>query len=138
MKQYYIVVLSIFLLLNFSINSAVAQDELRPVKVVQITSVPIDYHISTFGVLAPNIEDLSFQIKGRIDKFLVDEGDRVAAGDVLVQLEVKDAEDRLSKMKVALDQATRKLSRFEKLHEERSVQKSQLEDAQDDFEQVDN
>jgi membrane fusion protein (multidrug efflux system) len=106
------------------------------VKLAPIVTAPIRYHVSTFGVLAPSIEDLSFQIPGRIDRFLVDEGDLVIQGQILAQLQTTDALDQLSKQKVALDQAQRKLARIDKLHQEGSVQKSQLEDVQDDYEKT--
>jgi len=119
-------------------STAASRDDTtsNAVKVSTITHAPIRYHVRTFGLLAPNVEDLSFQIPGRIETFLVDEGDVVEAGQLLVMLETKDARDQLSKMKVALDQADRRLTRFKKLFKDRSIQKSQLEDAQDEYEKV--
>ncbi len=108
----------------------------NPVRIGMIEQSVISYQVNTFGILAPNIEDLSFQIDGRIEKFLVEEGDLVQRGQDLVLLETKDARDQLSKMKVNLAQASRKLGRIRKLHEDGSIQQSQLEDSLDEYEQV--
>jgi RND family efflux transporter MFP subunit len=85
-------------------------------------------------VLAPKIEDLSFRINGRIASFSAAEGETVKAGQVLAQLEVRDAEDALNQAKVQRDQAARQLERFQKLAEDRLIQESQLENALDALE----
>lgn len=113
-----------------------ANDEPALVQVAAVKQAPVQYRVSTYGVLAPNIEDLSFQINGRLTRFLVEEGQSVNRGQPLAQLDTQDAQDQLNKAQVSLDQAERRLSRFRTLHSEGSIQQSQLEDAEDDFEQV--
>ena len=106
------------------------------VRAEAIARSPIEYRVSTFGILSPNVEDLSFQIAGRIESFLVNEGDTVTAGQPVARLETRDAADRVRAAEVQRQQAERRLERIRRLSEEGSVQQSQLEDAQDEYEQV--
>ncbi len=115
---------------------SVAQAEQQKVRVAEIKTQAIEHTVRTFGILAPNVEEMSFQIPGRIESFLVDEGDLVAAGDLLAQLETLDAEDAVQKATTNLENAARVLARMKTLHESGSIQISQLEDAQADFDQV--
>ena len=86
--------------------------------------------------LPPKIEDLSFRIDGRIERFHVTEGMTVAAGQILAELEKRDAVDGLNQARVERDQAERQLKRYEKLNEDGMIQTSQLEQAKDAFEQT--
>lgn len=127
------------LLMVWSCGYAQAQTETtasegHPVRITSVENRPVVRQVSTYGVLAPKIEDLSFRIDGRIESFKVVEGERVAEGQVLATLETRDAEDKLNQAKVQRDQAARKLERFEKLAAERMIQASQLETAQDELE----
>lgn len=126
-------VLFTVLLLLASVNLAAAP---VPVKLSNVSLGPLEYHVSSYGVLSPNIEELSFQIPGRIEKFLADEGDLVVKGQLLAQLETKDAQESLRAAKVELDQVGRRLERMNTLQKDGSIGKSQLEDVQDEFEQV--
>ncbi len=96
---------------------------------------PVVLRVSTFGILSPKTEDLSFRIGGRIAAFKVEEGSRVTKGQLLAQLETRDAQDALGQRKVDLDQAERNFKRMETLHKQGSIQASQLEDASDRLEQ---
>lgn len=74
----------------------------------------LDYHVSSYGVLSPNIEELSFQVPGSIEKFLVDEGDRVLKGELLAQLEDAQGhyeQGHYEQVKIAHAQATLRLER---------------------------
>ncbi len=106
-----------------------------PVKLADITNSKVNYEISSYGVLAPNTEELSFQIPGRIEEFLAEEGDRVTRDQLLAVLETKDAEDALRAASVSLDQAERRLERMQTLHTDGSIGQSALEDAADVFKQ---
>ncbi|MBT4161229.1 MAG: efflux RND transporter periplasmic adaptor subunit, partial [Gammaproteobacteria bacterium] len=55
-------------------------------------------------------------------------------GQVLAELEKRDAEDAVNQARVERDQAARQLERFEKLAEDRLIQESQLENARDTLE----
>lgn len=116
----------------FSTTAAAA--DAHPVRIAEVQMKPVKRTVSTYGVLAPRIEDLSFRINGRIERFNVVEGEQVKEGQVLAELETRDAKDRLQQAEVARDQAVRQLERFQKLAEERLIQASQLESAMDEVE----
>jgi RND family efflux transporter MFP subunit len=100
------------------------------VKVVVIKNEIVNKRVRTFGVLAPNVEEISFQIPGRILKFDLDEGDRVQKGQQLAQLQIDDATANLKTAETQLDNITRVLARIEALYETGIIQLSELEDTQ--------
>jgi RND family efflux transporter MFP subunit len=110
--------------------------EAQTVKTTAIKNEVVMQRVRTFGVLAPNVEEISFQIPGRILKFAVDEGDRVKTGQLMVQLQTEDAEDNLEKTRTQLDNMARVRARMEKLHEGGNIQISQLEDIQAQHDQL--
>jgi RND family efflux transporter MFP subunit len=110
---------------------ASAEETGQPVRVADVISQPVSRTVSTYGVLAPKVEDLSFRINGRIAHFKVSEGQTVEAGQVLAELEQRDARDTLDKAKLERQQAVRKLERFEKLAKQSLIDASQLEEARD-------
>ncbi len=107
----------------------------QTVRVTPIKNEVVKQRIRTFGVLAPNVEEISFQIPGRILRFDVDEGDRVKKDQQLAQLQTDDAEDNLEKAKTQLENVARILARMEALHESGNIQISQLEDTQAQYDQ---
>lgn len=125
--QWLIVVIAIFPLQVFGSPA--------PVKLSPVLRGPVEYHVSSYGVLSPNIEELSFQIPGRIERFLVEQGDHVQAGQPLAMLETMDAKDALRTARVALDQSARRLERMKALRVDGSIGQSQLEDAEDNQKQ---
>ena len=111
-----------------------AEEAGHPVRIAQVAKQQIVRTVSTYGILAPKIEDLSFRIDGRISNFNVGEGDLVEEGQILAELEKRDAEDTLNQARVHRDQMARQLERFKKLAEDRMIQESQLENARDAME----
>ena len=76
--------LSLFaVLFSLTATSTIAESTGQPVRVSAVESLPIKRAVSTYGVLAPKIEDLSFRINGRISSFNAAEGETVKAGQVL-------------------------------------------------------
>ncbi len=114
--------------------AAYAAEDGQPVRVSSVEQRPITRTVSTYGVLAPRIEDLSFRIDGRIAGFNAVEGQMVSEGEVLAELEKRDAQDALEQARVERDQAVRQLERFEALAEDRLIQAEQLENARDNLE----
>lgn len=110
--------------------------EARPVRITGVEQQPVRRTVSTFGVLAPRVEDLSFRTDGRIARFNVFEGQSVQQGEALAVLEKRDAEDALNQSRIRFEQASRQLERFEKLAEENMIQESQLEHAVGEMESV--
>ena len=128
-------VLSLIFVLGFA-NGALAANANHghPVRVAAVEHRTITRTVSTYGVLAPKIEDLSFRIDGRIASFHGEEGQSVEKGFLLAELEKRDATDTVEKTRLNYDQAARQLERFDKLASERLIQAAQLETAQDTFE----
>ena len=120
-----------FLALIVTTTTVTAEEKRHPVRVAPIEQRSINREISTYGVLAPKIEDLSFRISGRIASFNATEGQTVEEGFVLAELEKRDAQDALNKAKVEVDQAQRQYERFQKLAADRLIQTAQLETALD-------
>ena len=110
--------------------------EIQRVEVAPIQYGPLAEEIRTFGVLAPGVEELSFQIPGRIDAFKAEEGDEVVAGQLLAVLNTRDAEDQLRQAENDRANGIRFLKRMETLHAAGSIQASQLEDAAAQYDQV--
>lgn len=131
------VLVSALLYLSLAGNQATA-DELAasPVIAAGIEQGPVTNQVSTYGTLSPKIEELSFKIAGRIARFEVEEGASVSEGQLLATLETQDAEDRLNKQTVELEQAQRSYQRMKTLHDKGSIQNSQLEDSAARLEQV--
>lgn len=107
----------------------------QTVRVTTIKNEVVKQRVRTFGVLAPNVEEISFQIPGRILKFDVDEGERVKKDQQLAQLQTEDAEDNLEKAKTQLENMGRVRARMEALHKSGNIQVSQLEDSQAQYDQ---
>jgi RND family efflux transporter MFP subunit len=129
----YVVQLSLLGLLACTFVQAFGAEQ--TVKVAPIKNEIVKHRIRTFGVLAPNVEEVSCQISGRILKFDVDEGDRVKAGQQLAQLQTEDANDNLRKAKTRLENAAKLRDRMTKLHETGNIQLAQLEDVQAEYDQ---
>lgn len=72
-----------------------------------------DSHVAVTGQIEATTVRPGSRVGGRVIEVPVEEGDRVAAGDVLVRLEATDAEAGVDAAKAALDQAKAALERLE-------------------------
>ncbi|MBN2256020.1 MAG: efflux RND transporter periplasmic adaptor subunit [Deltaproteobacteria bacterium] len=134
-----ICVLSIIMLLlpAFSTRSAENQKgKPVPVELASIKQETLTVHIKTVGKLMPDIEELSFKIKGRLSELIADTGDMVKRGQVLALLEKDDALDREKDRKLLLDQAKRKFERMNRLHEKEYISHDDFEDTMDAFQRA--
>lgn len=113
--------------------AAGAHAESQPVLVEAIDSAPIEYRVRTYGVLAPDMEEISSEIAGRIIEFSAEEGDRVDGGAVLFRLDTETLRKNLRAREAELDVARRSLDRMTVLSRDGSIQQSQLEQAQAQF-----
>ncbi len=93
--------------------------------------------VTTTGALeAENAVEVSTRLMGHVREVLVRSGDAVTAGQLLVRIDETDMIARknqaaagIAEARAVLDNAETNLSRFERLYAERSVSKSQLDDA---------
>jgi RND family efflux transporter MFP subunit len=85
-----------------------------PVEVVVAIETMAAEPVSLIGTVAPVRESLvASEVEGRVAELLVDEGDRVRAGDVLVRLDTTTAELELSAARAGRAEAAARMVRFE-------------------------
>lgn len=102
-----------------------------PVHVAAITHEAVALPVTATGTLAPkDAADLSFKVAGVVARVLVDEGDRVRAGQVLAALEMGDVEPAVARARAAAEKAERDHNRLVRLHAEDVVSLAQLQDAE--------
>lgn len=83
-----------------------SSDEATPVQVAEVRQEPIRRAIDVVGTLAAEDEvTISAEAEGRVDRLLADLGDRVHAGQVLLELDREKAEYHLDQQKAALARA---------------------------------
>ncbi|MGH7607880.1 MAG: efflux RND transporter periplasmic adaptor subunit [Gemmatimonadales bacterium] len=82
------------------------------------------------GMLGPKEEiGLSFKIGGIVDRVLVDAGARVAAGDTLAALDLREIDAAVARARSARDKAERDWARAKRLYADSVVTLVQLQDA---------
>ncbi|AMO55241.1 efflux RND transporter periplasmic adaptor subunit [Endozoicomonas montiporae] len=87
--------------------------------------------IRTSGILAyKSQQTLSFKTAGPVAQLLVDEGDRVLAGQLLASLTMEEINAQVDEAKARLDLAKRNLERISKLHKNNVVSLDQLQSAE--------
>ncbi len=87
-----------------------ASSEPRPVKITKVTDVPMENAITVTGTLAAYEEaTISAKIAGRINSLPVDLGSPVAKGQVIAELEKRDAQLALQQAEASLAQARARL-----------------------------
>ena len=109
-----------------------------PVRVTEVMLSPIPVFATVVGTTAPYATSTpSTRIMGRITSAAFQAGDRVKAGQVLVQVEDADLAARRRQAQAALDAAQavmfngeRTLKRMRNLYKEQAVPRQQLDDAQ--------
>ncbi len=101
------------------------------------TSRPGVTMVSAEGVVVPiKKAELAFEISGRVEQVLVEEGDTVEAGQVIARLEAADAQQRVNEGQAALRIALAELARLRAgaREEEISVARGQVSAAQANLE----
>lgn len=102
-----------------------------PVRVEPVTVERIVRPVHAVGVLgAKEVVELGFKVGGVIARIAVDGGDRVARGDLLAALDLREIEAQVAKARSALAKAERDLARARELHADSVVTRTQLQDAE--------
>lgn len=109
-----------------------------PVVLARVELRDIEDRIEATGqLLARDEAEIAAEVQGRITGMLHDEGDRVKAGDVVLeidpekrQLEVDDARARLSEAQAALRDKERETRRVRELHRKAVASQAQLDQAE--------
>ena len=107
----------------------------RPVLVAEVEVVKLEERVEATGELrAKDMATIASEMSGRITEILVDEGDRVDEGTLLLsidpqkrELELADARARLTEARASLEEQRRELARVQQLHD-RNIASSQALD----------
>jgi multidrug efflux system membrane fusion protein len=101
-----------------------------PVRAVDVSPAS-SIAITATGTLGAKDEfPLAFKIGGVVSRVAVDEGERVSAGQVLAELDLREIDAMVSKAGAAAEKARRDATRAERLHRDSVASLSQLQDAQ--------
>ena len=114
---------------------AAGQDRLAPVDVVEVREAPIVRPVSLSGsVTSPRRAELSTAIAGLVQALHVEIGDRVAAGDLLLQLDrdlerltLEQAQAAVREAEADLAEASRRLDVGRRLLERRSLPENEVD-----------
>ena len=99
-----------------------------PVRIAEVTQATRALPIRTSGRLAPKKQmQLSFKTGGLIDKFYVDEGSRVRAGQRLARLDMAEIDAHVQQAQSGFDKAERDVARMEALYRDSVVTLEQLQ-----------
>lgn len=105
--------------------------EALPVSIAQVQRVERVATISATGVVAAKSEvPLSFKTGGVVEMLAVEEGQRVAAGQLLAQLDLSEIDAQVRKATAAAEQARRDLERARGLLADRAATREQVERAE--------
>lgn len=120
-----------FAILALSIAApAAAQENLKLVKLVEVTTSKSEITRQFFGhVAAKETVDLAFQVGGQVIDIPIVEGEPVAEGATIAQLDLEPFEIALDQALVQKDQADRTLERLQKLQGS-SVSQVTVDDAE--------
>ena len=112
-------------------DSPSAQSVPRPVKLVEVAPNRRAFERTFFGqVIAPQTVDLAFQVGGRLQQLPIIEGQEIAQGDLVAQLDLDPFERGLERARVELAQAQRNADRTANLRSSNSVSRVEAEDTQ--------
>lgn len=130
-------------------ESAPQQETLRPVRLMTVTPPTTQVRREFFGrVVARETVDLAFQVAGQLHRLPVSNGQEVARGDLLAQLDLAPFERAVERAELNLDQARRDFRRASDLAQRnvgaeveaenartaRDLAEVELRDARDDLE----
>jgi len=117
-----------------------SKKEAQPV--FEVVERSIEQNIEATGVVEPQVSiEVRSEISGRIESILVEAGDTVQRGQILIELDrntlqndLSEAERNLQSFQLRVEQAERNFRRLESLSEREFARVSELEDAKTAFE----
>jgi membrane fusion protein (multidrug efflux system) len=112
------------------------EDTAVPVEVVVVDSGPMESVISSSATIEAESEiDVVAEAARRVEERLVEEGDHVKAGDLLLRLQDDEQRSNLQKAETMLDTARREFERQQRLMEQELTTEKALNEARSTFEQ---
>jgi len=98
--------------------------------VVKIETVQVPVRVEVTGQVTAIFQAmLSSRIQGTIDKLLVREGTEVSKGQILIQLDNRDVEADLARVKAEVENAKAQFDRMKRLYAQDAVSKQEMENA---------
>ena len=94
-----------------TLDTAAAQSAAAPVTVTEVGIAPIGRELALTGtVTSPRSSRVSSEIAGRVDRMLVEAGDRLAAGDLILVLDPEIEETARARARAAVSLAEEELA----------------------------
>jgi len=119
-----------FLILSVASFAQAQETSDRPVQVFEIEAGGGDLTRTFFGVVAARqTVDLAFQVSGTLEQFDAVEGEFIAEGDVVAQLDLELFELALNQARIQADQSEREFDRLQRLQGS-AVSQVTVDDAQ--------
>jgi RND family efflux transporter MFP subunit len=101
------------------------------VVVLEVAPRVIRDKIELPGMVEPKVElKILAEVRGKVDRVAVDEGDFVKKGDIIARIDKRDYENALASVSASYELADRNLDRIKELHSKDLVSKSELDRAQ--------
>ena len=108
---------------------AAAEEKAVPVVVMAVASHDVPDVVTVPGRVEPVVEaDLAAETAGRIVDVMVDKGDRVEVGEVVMKIDDRLWSAALERARIELRDATRSLERWEELRKTGAVSESDTDD----------
>ncbi len=112
------------------LSPALAQDTIKPVKLMTVADTTVSLDRIFYGkVVARQSVDLAFQVGGQLIEFPAIEGEVIAKGELIAQLDQEQYSLAMEQALLQKDQADRTLARLTKLQGQ-TVSQVKLDDAQ--------
>lgn len=135
MKKLFFITLTISGLV-FSCKSKEKQEtntkdaQLQTIEVATVQSQNLTEQINSSGVLSSKSElKLAFKTGGMIKRMYVSEGQAVAAGQLLAELDMSEIDAQVNQAKIGLQKAKRDFDRIKKLYDDQAATQTNLQDA---------
>lgn len=113
-----------------AVAQEVVEEVIRPVKLVELQANRNGVERRFFGhVVARQTVDLAFQVAGQVVEFPAIEGEPIAQGNLIAQLDLEPFLLQRDQARVQLEQAERTLDRFDQLSD-LAVSQATIDDAQ--------
>jgi len=108
-----------------------------PVQVAEVRQAPDTNDVTVYGIVRSEREGvLSFKTSGLIKSIAVDEGDRVAKGDVLAELDMREIDADARRAAAAATKAKRDAERLKPLFEKGFASRQAIQDAETAYAQA--
>lgn len=105
-------------------------EQLNTVKIATLENRIISDEIVASGILSSKSElKLAFKTGGMIKRMYVNEGQQVASGQLLAELEMVEIDAQVNQAKIGLQKAQRDLDRVKNLLEDQAATQTQFQDA---------